>query len=140
MVWDYFSNLSVCARAFVCACTGGHFDKWLVYGAVTLWMSMGKYFPTNVSVSVCVCVWMCLCAERGTMLWSSDCKPVVLHMINQTDWMGQIWFVIALKGRESEEEMDYSVVCDICEVCGYVHMCEGAEMCIKQAEVKLMYA
>lgn len=49
------------------------------------------------------------------MLWSSDCKPVVWRMINQTDWIGQICFVIAQKGRGSEREMDYSVVCeDVC--------------------------
>lgn len=43
------------------------------------------------------------------MLWSSNCKPLVWRMINQTDWMGQIWFVIAQKGRGSKREMDYSV-------------------------------
>lgn len=93
----------------MCVCVsvlGGHFDKWPVYGAVTLRMSMGKYFPTSTSVCACVCL------ERGTMLRSSDCKTVAWCMINQTDWMGQIWFVIAQRGRGSGRgrEMDDSVV------------------------------
>lgn len=41
-----------------------------------------------------------MCVERAAMLWSSDCEPVVWRMINQTDWMGQIWFVIAQKKKE----------------------------------------
>lgn len=33
------------------------------------------------------------------MLWSSGCRPVGRRMINQTDWMGQIWVVIAQNER-----------------------------------------
>lgn len=41
---------------YVCACAlGGHFDKWPVYGAVTLRTSMGKYFPTSQCVCACLC-------------------------------------------------------------------------------------
>lgn len=55
----------------------GHFDKWLVYGAVTLRMSMGKYFPTSVSVSVCVSAQTCLCAEgdNALVIWLQACGP-----------------------------------------------------------------
>lgn len=38
------------------------------------------------------------------MIWSSDCMTAVWRMINQTDWMGQIRYVIAQSGRGSEEE------------------------------------
>lgn len=69
-------------------------------GAVTLRVSMGKSLPTSISVCVCLCV------EKGPMLWSSDCKTVLRCMINQTDWMGQIWFVIAQRGSERREERE----------------------------------
>lgn len=68
-------------------------------------------------------------------------------MINQTDWMGQIWFVIAQSGRGSEREMDYSVLCedvcvgvfvDVSHLCACVFVCEGADVCMKGAEVKLL--
>lgn len=44
---------------------GGHFDKWPVYGAVTQWMSIGKSFPTSISVcfSVLVYVSVYVCGE-----------------------------------------------------------------------------
>lgn len=85
----------------------------------------------------CVCVWMCLCAERATVLWSSDCKPVAFHMINQTDWMGQIWFVIGQKERQLEKER---LLGGKWSVWLQARVCEGTEVCIEEAEVKLMYA
>jgi len=72
---------------------------------------------------VCLChVWVCLCVERGTMLWSSDCKPAVWRMINQTDWMGQIWFVIAQK-RSGSERGDRLLCCTWRCVRGGVDVC-----------------
>lgn len=66
------------------------------------------------------------------MLWSSNCKPLVWRMINQTDWMGQIWFVIAQKGRGSKREMDYSVSFeDMCVcVCRWVNVCTCVCTCL----------
>lgn len=70
------------------------------------------------------------------MLWSSDCEPVLRCTINQTDWIGQIWFVIAQKKGEGETEkwITVSYVCtavfaDVqmfaCVCCVCVQRCGG---------------
>ena len=57
---------------------------------------MGKYSPKRVCVCVCVCMCMCISGQP-------DCETAVWCMINQTDWMGQIWFLIVKRGRRSAQ-------------------------------------
>lgn len=91
------------------------------------------------------------------MLWSSDCNPVFWRMINQTDWMGQIWFVIAQKRNGSEGGSGllrlYLKMCAwrgvnvcTCVMCLYVKVqrcacqgggvCEVRLLCVSRSEVK----
>lgn len=118
----------------MCVNWGGHFDKWPVYGAVTLRMSTGKSFPTSISVcfSMLVYVGVYVCVQRAAIFWSSDCEPVVWRMINQTDWTGQIWFVIAQKKKKGG---GVGLLCeregvDVC-TCVMCLCAKGAEVCMK---------
>lgn len=141
--------MCLCVQHLYACVLRGHFDKWPVYGAVTLRTSMGKYFPTSAYVFLCLFLRVFMCVERGAMLWSSDCTPVVWCMINQTDWMGQIFCNGSKKRKKRKRErvrVRKGLLCcmwrcvhggvDVCtRVLGFV--CKDAEVCMKGTEVRL---